>query len=282
MIEETAEKIRRVEIQGATDVALASLEAVKEYSRGQDIKSIRKGIGILKDTRPTEPLMRNTLGILEKLEKPGEVKEKAGELIDKLNKGMGDLVSIGSRLIESGAVVQTICHSSTAVRILTRARQEGKEFTAVVTETRPLYQGRKTAKELHEAGIPVKMYVDSGIYLAMKKEDVDMALIGMDALFTDGSIANKIGSGMLALAAESLEVPLYCSGLALKLDMGSLMAESVKIEQRDPKEIWAYPVDVVNPAFEIIPSRRVKGIITELGVLPPATAYMEIEKHYGL
>lgn len=282
MIEETAEKIKRVEIQGATNIALAALEAVRDYSKGQDTESIRKGIEVLRETRPTEPLMINTLGILEKLESPKEIEKRAEELLDIIQTGMDNLVEIGSRLIKNGMVVQTICHSSTVTKILIKAKQEGRDFRAIVTETRPLYQGRKTAKELHEAGIPVTMYVDSGMYLAMKKEDVDIVLVGIDAVFTDGSIANKIGTGILALAAESLEVPMYGAGLAMKLDMGSLMAEGVTIEKRDPKEIWTYPVDVINPAFEIVPVKRIKGIITELGVLPPATAYLEIERHYEL
>jgi len=282
MIKETAEKIRSVEIQGATNIAVAALEAVRDYSKGQDTKSIHKGIDVLKETRPTEPLMMNTLGILKKLDSPKAIEKRAGELLDIIKTGMGNLVEIGSRLIKNGMIVQTICHSSTVTKILIKAKQEGRDFKVVVTETRPLYQGRKTAKELHEAGIPVTMYVDSGMYLAMKKDDVDIVLVGIDAIFTDGSIANKIGTGILALAAESLEVPVYGAGLAMKLDMGSLMAEGVTIEKRDPKEIWAYPVDVINPAFEIVPVKRIKGIITELGVLPPATAYLEIERHYNL
>ena len=282
MIEETAEKIRRIEIQGATNVARAALEAVKDYSKGQDTESIREGIKILKETRPTEPLMINALRILEKLESPKAIEKRAEELLDILKKGMDNLVEIGSRLIKNEMVVQTICHSSTVVKILVKAKQEGKDFKVILTETRPLYQGRRTAKELHEAGIPVTLYVDSGMYLAMKKEDVDIVLVGIDAVFTDGSIANKIGTGILALAAESLEIPVYGAGLAMKLDMGSLMAEGVTIEKRDSKEIWTYPVGVENPAFEVVPGKRIAGIITELGVLPPATAYMEIERHYDL
>jgi len=178
-------------------------------------------------------------------------------------------------------VVQTICHSSTVVDILVKAREMGKEVRVVVTETRPRYQGRKTAWELYTKNVPVVMYVDSAMLLAMKKEKVDMVVTGFDAIFSDGSIANKIGTGLLALAAERTGIPFYAAGLGLKLDYSSRFAQSVEIEERDPREVWEYPIEIRNPAFEVVPKERIRGIITELGVLAPETAIIEIMRRYG-
>lgn len=275
-MEKLAERIKRIEIQGATNIALASLEAV-EKSDGS-LEKIRQGIDLLLNTRPTEPLMINTLNALKEVQDAQEVVRLAGKFREQIASGMDKLVKIGARLIKDGMTVQTICHSSTVVKILAQAHEDGRKIKVVNTETRPLYQGRKTARKLYEAGVPVKMYVDSAIHYAMKKEDVDLALVGADAIFVDGSVANKIGTGLLALAAESLDIPFYAAGLSLKLDKGSLWAKSVTMEERDPREIWDYPVNIGNPAFETVPSKRIKGIITELGVLPPATAYLEFAK----
>ncbi len=282
MIEEVAEKIRRVEIQGATNVAVAALRAVKSFAEKHGPEEVHRGIDTLLETRPTEPLMRNTLLPLKSVEDPAAIVERVDKLLHLIDESASRLVEIGARLVEDGSVVQTICHSSTVVKILLRARDEGKQVRAVVTETRPLYQGRITAEELYKGGVPVKFYADSAMYLAMEREKVDMCLVGLDAIFVDGSIVNKVGTGLLALAAEARELPFYACGLALKLDRGSLMAKSVSIEQRDPRELWSYPVAVENPAFEVVPAKRIKGITTELGVLPPAMAYMEITKNYDL
>lgn len=281
-VEETADKIRRIEIQGATNVAVASLKSIRDFAPGKDPAEVHKAVDLLMGTRPTEPLMHNTLGALKGLEDPAEISEKASSFLESIDSAADRLVEIGARLVPDGAVVQTICHSSTVVRILLRAREEGKEVRAVVTETRPLYQGRVTAKELYKGGVPVSFYVDSALYKAMREEGVGLCMAGIDAIFADGSVVNKIGTGLLALAAGAREVPFYACGLALKLDKQSLMAQEVPIEERDPREIWSYPVDVKTPAFETVPANRVKGIVTELGVLPPATAYVEIEKKYGV
>ncbi len=281
MVEETARKIRSLEIQGATNVALAALEAVRAHARDHGIEDIRKAIDTLLGTRPTEPLMINTLTALKGLGSPGEVAKGAGKMAEEIERGLSRIVKVGARLIEDGMTVQTICHSSTVVRIIVEAQKAGKAVKVINTETRPRYQGHRTARELHGAGVPVKMYVDSAMYHAMKREEVDLVLVGVDAIFVDGSIANKIGTGLLALAAEALEVPLYAAGLSLKLDRGSLWARKVEIEERDPKEVWDYPVEIGNPAFEVVPAQRIKGIVTELGVLPPATAYLQIREKWG-
>lgn len=282
MIDQTAKKIKALEIQGATNVAIESLKAVKTYSKNHDLKQVKKGIDKLIATRPTEPLMINTLSSLKNRDDLNEVINGANDFIDTIQDGMKKIVEIGSRLIDDDMTIQTICHSQTVINILKRAKDEGKKIKVVATETRPRFQGQKTAKDIKRLKIPLKFYVDSAMYVAMKREDVDLCIVGIDALFADGSVANKIGTGLLGLVAESLEVPLYTCGLGLKLDKGSLMAQSVEIEERNPKEIWDYPIDISNPAFEIVPTSRIKGIITELGVLPPATAYLEIEKAYHL
>ena len=53
---------------------------------------------------------------------------------------------IGAKRIRSGMLVFTHCHSSTVTRTLAKAKAEGKEFSVICTETRPAFQGRKTAK----------------------------------------------------------------------------------------------------------------------------------------
>ena len=67
-IKKTAEKIRKLEIQGATNVAVTSLGAVKGFAERHPGESIGKAADMLIETRPTEPLMINTLTYLKKTE----------------------------------------------------------------------------------------------------------------------------------------------------------------------------------------------------------------------
>lgn len=66
----------------------------------------------------------------------------------------------GVELINNGENIVTHCHSESVVRVLTTARDQGKKIHVYNTETRPLYQGRKTSQDLLKAGVPDTMITD--------------------------------------------------------------------------------------------------------------------------
>ena len=77
---------------------------------------------------------------------------------------------VGAKLIKDGSKVLTHCNTGflatggigTALAALYTAKEQGKDFTVIVDETRPLLQGaRLTSWELQKAGIPVKVLPDS-------------------------------------------------------------------------------------------------------------------------
>ena len=171
------------------------------------------------------------------------------------------------KLIKNNLVIFTHCHSSSVVQALIYAKKKGKKFEVYNTETRPLYQGRKTANELRKAGIKVTMFVDSAAAIAIEKENrkdkihADLILFGTDAILKEGVI-NKVGSGMFAEIAHANKVPVYIIADSWKY------ARKIKLEQRDSKEIWdTKKVLIKNPAFELIKRKYVTGIVSELGIL---------------
>jgi eIF-2B alpha/beta/delta-like uncharacterized protein len=148
--------------------------------------------------------------------------------------------------------------------MMKKAREEKKKFEVIVTETRPLYQGEKTAHDLSQVGIPV-IYVDDsapGFFI----KNVDMVLMGVDAIRKEG-IVNKIGSYMISVLSKENKVPVYFAGELMKLDKRN----KIIIEERNPEEIIdpkKLPgVKIENPAFDITPWKYVTGIITEKGIL---------------
>ncbi len=92
------------------------------------------------------------------------------------NEAKNIMIEVGARRIEDGDTVLTHCHSSGVTRTIIRAKEQGKEFRVIQTETRPKYQGRITAYELVEAGIDTTMIVDSAARHYMK--EIDFVLVG--------------------------------------------------------------------------------------------------------
>ena len=179
------------------------------------------------------------------------------------------IAEIGSRRIPSSSQkfnVMTHCHSSLVTAILLEAKNQNKNFKVINTETQPRLQGRKTAKKLVEAGIEVIHVVDSAMRWAVRHFEVNLILIGVDSITSEGTIINKIGSRLLALVAHEEHVPFYVASPLLKYNPETNLGILETIEMREPEEIWENPpkgVEILNPAFETVSRRYIDGLITE-------------------
>jgi len=247
--------IKSVKIQGARNIARAALEA---YNLMPTESSKKK----LLSSRPTEPMMENILDLASKGKSIKEINNHLNSAQEKINNGV-------LKLIKTNDVLFTHCHSTNVVNALIYARKKGKRhFEVYNTETRPLLQGRKTAKQLRKAGIPVTMFVDSALNVALTKtqgtKKVDRIFLGADALTKDG-IINKIGSNLIAQIAKDNKIPVY-----IVADSWKFTNRRVPIEQRNLNEVWDNApknIKIKNPAFEFVNKKYIKAIISELGVL---------------
>jgi ribose 1,5-bisphosphate isomerase len=307
-LQEAADKIRRLEIQGATQVAMFAVKSLVEFAKRHSSEP-RKELWnklfdaekILYGSRPTEPAMRNGLMyIIGKLladERKGifdtELAQMASiygsEYESILGESKKKIGKYGSRLIPKDAehyVVQTHCHSAVVEEILMEAKRQGKKFSVVATETRPFYQGRITAKKLLDAGIEVTQVVDSAMRWAARNLEADVIIIGADAITSEGTVLNKIGSRLLALVAAEEHIPLYVATPLLKYNPGTAFGYLEQIEMRDIAEIhrdWVnYPKNLkfLNPAFETVNRQYISGLITEAGIFPSGEVHSIFRETY--
>jgi ribose 1,5-bisphosphate isomerase len=248
-----AKAIKEIKIQGARNIAKKALYA---YHLIPTKASKKKLISL----RPTEPMMQNVLNLAEK--KPyKEIQQHFDIAQEQINKLL-------LKLIKKGDVIFTHCHSTNVANALIYAKKKGKHFEVYNTETRPLYQGRKTAKQLRKGGIKVTMFVDSALGVALSKEQgtkrATKIFLGADALTKDG-VVNKIGSEVIAQVAKNQKILIY-----IVADSWKFTKNKVPIEQRKLNEIWdnaPKKIKIRNPAFEFVPRKYIKAIVSELGVL---------------
>jgi ribose 1,5-bisphosphate isomerase len=246
--------IKLVKIQGARNIAKSGLKAYLLLPTKDSKEKIL-------NSRPTEPMLFHVLDLAEKGIKEKEILEHFDNSQNKINK-------FAFNLIKNNDIIFTHCHSTNVVNALISSYKNGKKFQVINTETRPLFQGRKTAKELAKVGIKVTQYADSGARIAITKSQgnvqVDKILLGADALLKEGVI-NKIGSGMFSEIAYDNKVPVY-----IVADSWKFSKKKIPIEQRDLNEVWDNApknVKVKNPAFEFIPKKYISGIISEFGLM---------------
>ncbi|MGO8805601.1 MAG: translation initiation factor eIF-2B [Candidatus Bathyarchaeia archaeon] len=297
-VQMAAERITRLEVQGARNVAIAALKAVQALAentqtrnRGDFLIELKEAQAILSASRETEPLMRNALRYVilqaqnsstEKVDALRElVTSNVGLFLQNLEASRERTAEIGAKRICDGMLVFTHCHSSTVTRMIAKAKADGKEFSVICTETRPAYQGRITAREMVELGVQTMFIVDSAARSYMG--DVDLIAVGADAITSEGDVVNKIGTSSIAVLAQEARKPFYVVSELLKFDPETLFGAYERIEQRSPLEVWSEApekLSVRNPAFDVTPSRFIHGIICEEGVVAPQSVVETVSRSY--
>ena len=294
-IKETAGKIKRLEIQGATNVAVSAAKALVQdlldaETPAEAVRVLDEGVRKLVAARDTEPMLRNGLKYVQshvprdwtdRDEFREAVERASAEIQGFFKESKTRIVEIGARRVRDGDTILTHCHSSVVTETLVEAHRQGKRFRVIQTETRPKYQGRITARELVEAGIDTTMIVDSAARHFMK--EIDFVVVGSDAITSEGNVINKIGTSQVALAASEARIPFYVVSTLLKFDPVTIRGRYEAIEERDTGEIWDAPPEglkIRNPAFDVTRRDYIHGVITEEGVISPHSILEAVHRHY--
>jgi ribose 1,5-bisphosphate isomerase len=293
-----AEKIRKLEVQGARNVAIAAITATetlanktKAKTKKEFLKELLEAKEILFASRETEPLMRNAIRlIMNQVEKSTEksvgkltetVSMASRQFLKDLENSKERIAEIGARRIRNNSTILTHCHSSTVTHLLKKAIKDGKAFEVICTETRPVFQGKITAKEMSDLDVKTTFIVDSAMRFFMNQ--VDLAIVGADAITSEGNVINKVGTSMVALVAQEARTPFYVVSELLKFDPATMYGDYEKIEERDPSEIWKDApknLTIRNPAFDVTRRDFIHGIICEEGIVSPHSITEVMHRKY--
>jgi ribose 1,5-bisphosphate isomerase len=293
-----ADRIRKLEVQGARNVAIAAikaLEALAEETRAKTRKEFLKELSEAKATlfasRATEPLMRNAVRwIISQVEQSGKqqvdalaklVSSSSSQFLKNLEASKECIAEIGTKRIRDNSVVFTHCHSSTVTHLLSKAKEDGKTFEVICTETRPVFQGRITAKEMLALGVKTTFIVDSAARSFMRNADI--VIVGADAITSEGNVINKIGTSTIALLAHEARKPFYVVSELLKFDPATVCGDYEQIEERSPDEVWKGAPEkliVRNPAFDVTRRDFIHGVICEEGIIPPHSVAEVVRRKY--
>jgi ribose 1,5-bisphosphate isomerase len=298
-LQETAEKIRTMEIRGAGRIAKAAAKAIRDYAASLDAASmeefstgVQEASSFLISTRPTAVSLPNAVKLASKYssgnveEARKEIIENANRFIERADKALGIIGKIGSRRIHDGDVIMTHCNSNAALSIITTAFENGTDISVIATESRPRRQGLLTVRHLNNFGVPTTLIVDSAVRYYMKK--VDKVIVGADAIASNGALVNKIGTSQLALAANEARKSFMVAAETFKFSPNTILGNPIEIEERSSDEVIdptiladLSNVQVRNPVFDFTPAKYIDLIVTDIGIISPAMAYTVIKEHLG-
>jgi translation initiation factor 2B subunit (eIF-2B alpha/beta/delta family) len=224
---------------------------------------------LLVDAQPVmAPLVNLSNAALLAGDRPSRVKSAVSRFLKGMDAAGRAVSASAASLLGDGATVMTHSSSETVRRALIQAARAGRRLRVIVTESRPLYEGRAMAEQLGEAGIPVVLIADAALLALMP--EADLVMVGADAL-TSRFLVNKAGTSLAALAARSLGKRFYALAGSEKF-----VPAPYRLPQEPPKppaELLKRPpanVTVRNLYFDATPLAWLTGIVTERGVLRPA------------
>jgi len=296
-----AEGIRSMVVRGAPAIGVAAaygvaLEALRlrDNSTSEFTSGMETGFSVLAASRPTAV---NLFWALQRMRKvwesvaaqtPQQIAQRllaeAHEILAediRINKAMG---AHGAALLQDGARVLTHCNAGalatagwgTALGVFRSAVEAGKKISVIADETRPFLQGaRLTAWEMVQENIPVTLITDNMAGYMMSQGEVDAVVVGTDRVASNGDVANKIGTYMVAVLAKRHNIPFYVACPLSTIDLNIASGKDIPIEERSVDEVkgfrdthWAAEgVKIRNPSFDVTPAELVTGLITEKGVV---------------
>ena len=304
-LDQVIHAIRDMAVRGAPAIGITAafgLALVGRLSTASTISTWRleleEAAALLLKARPTAVNLRWAVDrVLTTLDSfANDDLEQARSHLDTLVQTMADKdVEINRRMAQAGAELlgekATVIHHcntgalaavdyGTALGVIRYAHESGVQIHVLVDETRPRLQGsRLTAWELDRYGISYDIITDNAAGFYLQSGEVSAVLIGADRIAANGDVANKIGTYMLALAAQASSVPFYCVAPRSTFDMQTAAGIDIPIEERAPDEVLSIQfngAEVVpvgasarNPAFDVTPHHLITAFITEHGLIYP-------------
>jgi ribose 1,5-bisphosphate isomerase len=301
LVTETADQIKRMEIRGAGRIARAAAQALRDHAQAlpaTDLGTFRsrmqEAADVLVATRPTAVSLPNAVHMvmagLERAGTPDAAREgvirRAEAFIDSSLHAVEQIARIGARHIADGDTILTHCNSEAALACIIEASRNKKSIEVFATEVRPRNQGLLTIRALNDAGIPTNFIVDSAVRSFIS--DIDLVIVGADAVTVNGAVVNKIGTSQVAHSASEARVNVLVAAETYKFAPRTIIGELIQIEERPPQEVLPDEVartlphvTVRNPAFDVTPADYIDLIVTEAGAIPPQMAYVIIKEYLG-
>ncbi len=305
-VEQVYEAIATLAVRGAPAIGVsAGYGAVIAARRGNDLREavakLEEGVAYLKRSRPTAV---NLFWALDRMASKGrELAKTAGgreafldgllaeaKGIDEEDRAMCRSIGRhGAAYIRDRSGVLTHCNAGslatafygTALAVIFEAWAQGRRFSVLVDETRPVLQGsRLTYWELAQAGVDATLICDDMAGYAMQLGKVNVVITGADRIAANGDVANKIGTYSLAVLARQHGIPFYVAAPVSTFDLSLAGGRDIPIEERNADEvrrmgdrcITVSDAKVWNPAFDVTPAELVSAIITDRGVIEQPTA----------
>lgn len=184
--------------------------------------------------------------------------------------------------ISKGDVILTYGCSSIVRKILLDAHENGKEFSVIVVDARPLLEGREMLRKLINAGVNCSYLMINAVSFIMGR--VTKVLLGAHSLLANGYVMSRAGTAQVALIAQAFNKPVLVCCETYKFCERVQTDSIVHNEIGDPDKLVLPSISGVksplanwkdnryvtplNLMYDVTPPHLVTAVVTELAILP--------------
>lgn len=267
-------------------------------------------IDYLKTCRPISESMGNAIRFLKKLiveiDPAVEEQEAKNQICDNIDLFIRDRITATDQAIAAkaceqvkpNAVILVYAKSSLVEKTILQAHANGTPFRVIVTDSRPLFEGKNLARTLMRAGVEVDYTPLSGIAHAVREATV--VLLGAHSMLSNGRLQSRIGTASVAMHAHKADVPVIvlCESVKFtgKVALDSIVlnevapSEELLLDRRQQQQQQAEEGDegsnkaktladwrdikglqLLNLMYDVTPAEFIRMVVCEYGCVPPSS-----------
>ncbi|OUM70132.1 hypothetical protein PIROE2DRAFT_37627 [Piromyces sp. E2] len=210
------------------------------------------------------------------------------------------IITNGLKKIKENDVILTYSYSTIVSDLLLEAHQKQKiNFSVVVVDSKPRYEGKLMLKKLVDAGIKCTYILLNG--LSFMLHSVTKVIIGASSLLSNGAIMSRVGTAVINMMAYDFKIPVMVCCETYKFSESVRLDSFVWNEIGDPDELinnniinpliqppfiasripkeqasdeilsdWRDipQLKLLNLHYDVTPSKYITMVITEMGMIP--------------
>ncbi|KAI0688566.1 eukaryotic translation initiation factor 2B delta subunit [Cytidiella melzeri] len=212
-------------------------------------------------------------------------------LCQKIDNYIRDRIMVADQVIEEttgnkikdGDVILTYARSSVVEKVLLGAHSEGRQFSVIVVDSRPMLEGKRLLSVLAEADIHCSYLLLPALGSVIT--EASMVLVGAHSIHSNGSVYSRAGTALVAMLAKQQSIPVivccetYKFSEGVQLDsftknelapLGDTFASFPLTKPRDTLTLVNSPnLEILNPLYDLTPPTSISAVVTEVGVIPP-------------
>jgi translation initiation factor eIF-2B subunit delta len=201
--------------------------------------------------------------------------------------------SAAAAKISPGETILVYARSHVVEQTLLHAKGKGVEFSVVVVDGGPRFEGRPLVARLAAAGIPATYALLHSVSYLMPS--INKVLLGASSMLVNGTLVSRAGTALVAMAAHEHGVPVLVCCETFKFTERVLLDAICYNELGNPEELVPRPPHVntgaakasepsvltgwrqtprlklLNLMYDVTPMKYLTMIVTEAGVIPPTS-----------